>query len=242
MKNSEKPKLNWKQKILRDLGRVENLLPEAEFMQDDWPDWVQQMACEYAKTAFPRVNFAKLDDPTANEVGRIVGVKQAAASALDDIELTEKQAEALGRLLVTKWGEKAEEKFMEYLKLFAEGFLPAYERSIRRALASASKQTPREQAEFFKGYAQMVDERPDARATTTTRIYFVMVLHWRLFETLAESGKYSVRELHDLLCKIFGAHLVGDLKTTEKMCERKGLHFRRRGRPVRSDKSDIKAA
>jgi len=65
-----------------------------------------------------------------------------------------------------------------------------------------------------------------------------MMFNWRAFDALAKSGKYSVRQLHEFLCRTFGSHLVGDLKKTEKMCERKGLTFRRRGRPPLPEKSE----
>jgi hypothetical protein len=242
MGDSARKKLNWKQKIVRDLERVEHLFPEPDFMQGDWPEWARQMFAEVLKVAVPGVKFSNVDDPTANEAGRFVGVKQAAMREVEGLEMSEKQAEALERLLKKQWGEKVEEKFMEHMRFMEETFCPAYERAITKAITLASKQEPQEQAEFFKGYSQMVAERPDARASTMTRIYCVMVVNWRLFDALAKSGKYSVRQLHDLLCKIFGSHLVGDLKNTEKMCERKGLSFRHRGRPPLPEKSDIQPA
>lgn len=237
-----KLRLNWKQKIVRDLERVETLLPEPACVQGEWPEWTKQMATELAKTTIPKVNCGKLDDLTAMEVGRIVGVKQAAMSEVEEVGMTEKQEEALERLLKDRWGDKAEENFLEHIKLITEKFFPAYERAIRRSINSASKQPPQQQADFFRGYSEMVGERPDARSTTTTKIYFFMILYWREIDALAKSGRYSVRQLHDLLCGIFGAHLVGDRKNIEKMCERKGLHFRGRGRPCLPEKSDIKAA
>jgi hypothetical protein len=235
-------KLNWKQKILRDLERVEKLQPELTCIVDDWPEWARQMAVEFCKTAIPRVNFGKWDDLTANEVGRCVGVKQAAIAQSEHIEMTAKQEEAVERLLISVWGEKTEEKMMEQIKFYEEKFFPAYERAVRRALAAASRQTPREQADFFKGFSQMVGENPDARANSSTRIYFFMILFWRQIEAAANSGRFSVSQLHTVLCQVFGSHIVGDKKRIEKMCERKGLHFRKRGRPVVPDKSDTKAA
>lgn len=227
---------------MRDLGRVEKLWPEPLFLQDDLPEWTVQMAVEFMKAAVPGVKLSNLEDPTANELGRFVGVKKASMRELEGIELTDKQWEDLERLLIKKWGEKAEEKFVEHLRFVAETFCPAYERAITTAITLASKQASKEQAEFFKGYSEVVAESPDARADTTIRIYWIMVLNWRLFEFLRQSGKYSVRQLHELLCQIFGSHLVGDLKKTEKMCERKGLSFRRRGRPRLPEKSDTKPA
>jgi hypothetical protein len=199
------------------------------------------MAMEFGKAMFPRVDLNKWDDLTAVEVGRVVGAKQAALSEMETREMTEKEAEALERLLTKQWGDKAEEKFLEQIAFAEEQWVPAYKRAVTRVFTSARKQTPREQADFFKGYADTVWEMPDARSTTTTKIYMFMVLYWREFEALAKSGRFSVRHLHDLLCKLFGSHLVGDRKNIEKMCERKGLHFRGRGRPGLPEKSDTKA-
>jgi hypothetical protein len=115
-KQQKKP-LNWKQKILRDLAHVENLLPEPDFIQDDWPEWARQMGIEIMRAIIPGVGSTILEDPSAHEVGRFVDAKEAAIIYAETVELTEKELEALEKLLVKKWGEKAEEKFMELLEL-----------------------------------------------------------------------------------------------------------------------------
>jgi hypothetical protein len=239
---SKRKKLNWKQKVVRDLERVEHLLPEPDFMQGDWPEWANQMFGEVLKTAVPGLKFSNIDDPTADELGRFVGAKQAAIREVEEKELSEKEESLIEEFFKKQWGEKAEEKFMERLEFYERTFRPAYQRAISHALALASKQTPQEQAAFFRGYARLVEEGPDERADTTTKIYFIMSVNWRLFDSLAKSGTFSVRQLHEFLCKVFGSHLVGDLKKTEKMCERKGLSFRKRGRPPAPPKSDIPPA
>lgn len=238
---TKRKKVGWKEKVLRNLEKVEDLLPEVDCMQGKWPDWVQQMAVEVARVAVPGVKLGK-EDLTANELGRLIGTKAAAIREVETLDMNEKQAEALERLLTAQWGEEAEEKFMAYLKLVEGKLCPAYERSIRSALAIASKQTPKEQAEFFKGYSSMIGENPDARQNSSTQIYFFMILYWKAIEAARQSGRYSVSQLHAVLCQIYGAHLVGDKKRIEKMCERKGLHFRKPGRPALPEKSDTKAA
>ena len=241
-KSRGRKKLNWRQKIMRDLERVERLLPEENFMQGDWPEWVRQMFAEVLKATVPRANWCSPEEPTAGEVGRFVGVKAASMGELEGFELSEKQEAVLERLLEKQWDKKMQRKFLRYVKTWVEKFYPAYKGALSRAILLASKQPLQEQAEFFKSYAQMVGMRPDMRADTTTRIYYLMVVNWREFERLRESGKYSTRQLHEWLCRIFGSHLVGDLKKTEKMCQRKGLSFRRPGRPSLTENSDIKPA
>lgn len=239
---SHKAKLNWKQRIVRDLERVEKLLPEPAFMQGDWPEWTRLMAMELTKAAFPGVSLGNWENLSAIEVGRLVGGKQACLAELEKYELSEKEEAAVEEVLRKKWGDKAEERFMEELTFYEEKFTPAYRGAIRKAINLACAQPEHEQAAFFKGYADTVGQSPNLRMNTLMKTYFLMVLRWRDFEWLAQSGRYSARQLHDLLCKLFGAHLVGDLKTTEKMCERKGLHFRKRGRPALPGKSDSEAA
>src|SRR5258708_2732444 len=119
-------KLNWKQKIVRELERVENLLPQPQFMQDDWPEWTKQMARELFNTVVPGMKCGNPNDPTANELGRLVAVKRASMRDVEEWEPTDKEWEAFEKLLERQWGEKAEEKFMEQLEFMEKTFFPAY--------------------------------------------------------------------------------------------------------------------
>ena len=57
-------------------------------------------------------------------------------------------------------------------------------------------------------------------------IYVFMLIFWKAIDRLN-----SVRDLHELLVKVFGAGRIGDQKRIEKICQRIGLSFRKAGRP-----------
>ena len=56
-----------------------------------------------------------------------------------------------------------------------------------------------------------------------------MLVHWRIIARLN-----SVPHLHQVLVKVFDRR-AGDLKRTEKMCQRIELSYRKPGRPKKSE-------
>jgi len=47
----------WVQAILDRFEAVENVLPDATWLQGDWPYWVQRVAQEIAKASYPSAHF-----------------------------------------------------------------------------------------------------------------------------------------------------------------------------------------
>jgi hypothetical protein len=64
----------------------------------------------------------------------------------------------------------------------------------------------------------------------TFEIYVFMLIFWQAIDRLD-----SVRQLHELLVKVFGATRIGDQKRIEKICQRIGLSFRKVGRPKKKN-------
>jgi hypothetical protein len=120
--------------------------------------------------------------------------------------------------------EEAEEHLKEYH--------PVVLRAARRCMTIALRQPLKDAKEFIGGLWKALEKGSiDARgsligATTATEFYWVLL--W-----IGPRLQYQVRSmnhLHQLCRNWFGAR-AGDLKTTEKRCQRIDLHFRNRGRP-----------
>jgi hypothetical protein len=195
--------------------------PEPDFITGELPEWVQRLSREVVRTLFPEAKFEVSPEWTARELGAVIGHQLAFCHALSD----------LPKLPVSrsfrKLDKKVRVKTMKQIKRFAKCRTLAVERS----LALASRQSYAEAAEFFTAFTRALNRKPsDAAASnfhrTNTKVYWMMLVGWRSVERLR-----SVRELQQGLCKYLEPHVVGDIKRIEKMCQRLGLHFGRRGRP-----------
>ena len=85
--------------------------------------------------------------------------------------------------------------------------------------------------DFLLGFSDAFSRKPRTfklgnTGNTTAEIYVFMLSFWQAIENLD-----SVRQLHEVLVKVFGASRIGEQKRIEKICQRMGLIFRKRGRP-----------
>jgi hypothetical protein len=100
---------------------------------------------------------------------------------------------------------------------------------MKFALKLAIEQEYRPCSKFFAAFGRAIEWRVSSIGDierTNTRIYMLLLVAWESVENLG-----SVRALHMALCRVFGNHMVGQLKRVEKMCQRLGLSFGPRGRP-----------
>ena len=86
------------------------------------------------------------------------------------------------------------------------------------ALRSAADQTYEDMTEFLLAFSKGFASKPKTLSIAnignpTFEIYVFMLMYWRIVGALK-----SVRELHDVLVKVFGAHRIGELKRIEKIC------------------------
>lgn len=81
----------------------------------------------------------------------------------------------------------------------------------------------RGQADGIQGYGPGT---PGDRTDLSTDILFLLGMFWRVVVRFR-----SVTDLHLWLTRLLGPQKVGDKKRVEKICERVGLSFRKRGRP-----------
>lgn len=115
-------------------------------------------------------------------------------------------------------------------KLHSEWYM-ALRRLAKRALVSCVDQSYPDMRDFLSAYSAAFARKPtsfgyDSFGSSAFEIYLYMVWHWQAIANLN-----SVRELHDLLLKQLGPQRAGELKRTEKICQRIGLHYRKAGRP-----------
>jgi hypothetical protein len=126
------------------------------------------------------------------------------------------------------------QKGEEYLIKLTDKWYPALRRLAKRALCSCVDQPYDDMKEFLLAYAGAFAQKPSGPGSgnfgnTAFEIYNFMLLYWRIVERLD-----SVHHLHEVLVKVFGPYRSGDLKRTEKICQRIGLHYRKAGRPKKS--------
>jgi hypothetical protein len=125
--------------------------------------------------------------------------------------------------LLTRWGTD---------------WFPRFEEVLHRAFKEALEQECYEEAvSFFQGFAKGIS-KPGLRSgtaalsTTATVIYQKLYFHWREVEQLQ-----SVPELRTFLIRNgLSEPVLGEPERLEKLCERMGLSFRKRGRPRKTRK------
>jgi hypothetical protein len=119
----------------------------------------------------------------------------------------------------------------EFLRKLADEWYPALRRLAKRALCSCVDQPYDDMKDFLLAYSSAFAQKPEGRGlgslgNSAIEIYNFMLVYWRVVERLE-----SVRHLHEVLVKVFGPYRTGDLKRTEKICQRIDLHYRKPGRP-----------
>jgi len=216
----------WVQAILDRFGAVENVLPEATWLQGDWPHWVQRVAQEIAKASYPSAHLKVGKKWEVGEVAAIIGQEIAYFDSwtewMETTNITEKQWTELKKL----FGGDFEERAMEYAGKLTEEYVSAFSDALKFSVSLAYEQEYVAMKQFFRAFSKALERRPTSVGdvgSTATRLYWVLLISWRHVE---EFG--SIRELHRRLCRclFLGPHVVGSLKRLEKICERVGLSYR----------------
>jgi len=123
------------------------------------------------------------------------------------------------------------EKGADILIKLTDDWYPALRRLAKRALCSCMDQPYDDMKEFLLAYSAAFAQKPtgpglSSFGSSAIEIYNFMLFYWRIIDRLK-----SVHHLHEVLVKVFGPYRTGDLKRTEKICQRIGLHYRKPGRP-----------
>jgi len=208
------------------------------------PKWVLKVLGELIQQGMPMIQIRKPKQLTPKEVGRCLG--QICANVYAIGESMSNNAEDLEKnLRIVKWMQENQQmptvqtalKAMEFAGqsvLDLASSLNRIETTMTDSFKAALDQPSRvEAADFFRGFADgiakpgMIHKPSLAGATTATPIYGKLLVHREEIKRLN-----SVRELREfLLERGLSEQVLGDPKRLEKICERIGLGFRKRGRP-----------
>lgn len=220
----------WIRRLADELVKLEAALPTPNLLPDTGcPTWVDNLEREFRQAMFPVAKLKKGLVLTPQRLGGIIGhqcasgvwmmewleAKLEEAPTEADLELTDEQI-AQGKEFITK--------------LYDEWYA-ALRRLAKRALASCVDQNYPDMRDFLSAYSAAFARKPisfgsSSFGNTAFAVYIFLLWHWRIITELN-----SVRELHDILVRQIGLQRAGELKRTEKICQRIGLHFRKPGRP-----------
>jgi len=218
----------WLNRLIEELEKVDAAMPVKNLLpENDGPAWVQKLEGEVAKALLPAARLKNEPTRTPRLMGAILGHQCSSA-----VWMMEWLAAASVKHRPTSVGRPSTEQIKEGKRIvvgLTEEWFEGLRNLAKLALSSCVDLSYADMKEFLLAYAAGFAQKPDTVGDighSAFRIYFFMLFQWRLVERLN-----SVRELHELLIKIFGANQVGELKRIEKICQRIGLHYRKPGRP-----------
>ena len=226
----EEHRAKWLKRLAAELDKVEALMV-LKILPDgvDHPSWVLKVEREFSLVMLPA---AKLKDPdfkiTPKRMGALLGHMCEMAVWMKDWMLSEHEIPETpaGKPITDEEWQKGEEILDSQVKWYN-----AMRRLAKLALCSCVDQTYEDMTDFLLGFADGFSRKPKSfqpgnLGNPTFEIYLFMLMFWRMIEQMD-----SVRQLHEILVKMFGANRVGDQKRIEKICQRIGLSFRKPGRP-----------
>ena len=223
----EKPG-NWMNWLVDEFLKLEALVPVEILPEGDYPQWVKNVERRFLAGVMPTVKIDQGLEKTPKTLGTFLG--QQCANAVWLMELFGQQVLVQEQRKHEPLTQTQMEKGQQLAESLVERWYPGMRQLAKNALCSSVDQTYREMSEFLLGFAMGYASKPTSlglggMGDANFEIYVFMLLFWRTVERLK-----SVRELHDILTKVFGRR-AGDLKRVEKICQRIELTFRRPGRP-----------
>ena len=224
-----KHRQDWLRRLVDEYIKLESSMPVENFLPDlGCPKWVENIEREVGATMFPVAKLKQEFKLTPRSLGAVIGHQCAIAVWM--MEWMEEQIENPQTVDDSKLAPEELKKGQEFFDKLTGHFYPALRRLAKRALASCVDQAYGDMKEFLVAYASAFAQKPIGRVgnigNSTFEIYNFMLMYWRIIERLN-----SVHHLHEVLVKVFGPYRVGQLKRTEKICQRIGLTYRKPGRP-----------
>ncbi len=228
--DTAKRRQDWLKRLASEYIKLETKMPVTNFLPDECcPKWVENIEREVGATMFPVAKLKEELKLTPRRLAAIIGHQCAIAVWLMEwVENLLEKPQPVGNAKLTPEQIKQGE---EFLIMLVDGWYPALRRLAKRALCSCIDQPYDVMKDFLLAYADAFAQKPTGRGlgsfgSSAIEIYHFMLFHWRIVERLN-----SVHHLHEVLVKVFGPYRTGDLKRTEKICQRIGLHYRKPGRP-----------
>ena len=225
----------WLKGLAEEYIKLESAMPVLNFLPDtDCPVWVKTLEREIGSAIFPTAKLKEGTDLTPRRFAAIIG-HQCAVTVwlLEWFNGLMKKPESIDDSKLTLTPEEIEKGAAALKKLLGE-WIPALWQLAKTALSSCVDQSFEDMNQFLQGFSTAFAQKPTGQGcgsfgNSAFEIYHFMLMHWRVVD-----GLESVRHLHDFLVKVFGPHRVGELKRTEKICQRIGLSFRTPGRPSKT--------
>lgn len=237
----------WVLETLRELDAAEGIQTVLSF--DDAPKWTQRMCAHLVETMAPLAFKSRSGVTGPRFLGTMIGHQQRNLELIEHIpELLELAAphfekvwriidaakQRQGKTAYAKWMAWNEDVEKSVTTFFRQvDTVCAQKARIMESVPGRMRNAPLdEQAEYHAGLgASLAIELADdngavLHAGSATTVYCLMTAHWRTVTRLR-----SVAELYMWLCRVAGRPVVGDLDRVKKICQRHGIHFRRRGRP-----------
>ena len=219
----------WLERLGNELIKLEPLMPSRLLPEEEGcPEWAERVEREVGAVMFPQARPKEGPGLTPQRMGALLGHECAQAVWL--MEWFEAQASVVQNVAAA-----APEEGLARAEAASESIIgkwyPAMRRLAKFALCSSVDQGFEDMSEFLLAFAKAFASKPKSfkvgeMGNPTFEIYVFMLIYWRVINSLK-----SVRELHELLIRVFGVHRVGELKRVEKICQRMGLHYRKPGRP-----------
>jgi hypothetical protein len=235
--NLAKKQKRWLRKLADEFIKLESSMPVENLLPDTGlPKWVENLEREVGATMHPVAKLKEELKLTPKRFGAILG--HQCAIAVWQMEWIAKELQKppveVGDYKLTPEQLKVGEEFLSKL---CDQWYPALRKLAKRALSSCVDQPYEDMKEFLLAYASAFEQKPSGSVSnighSAFQIYNFMLFNWRMVDRLN-----SVHHLHEVLVKIFGPYRVGDLKRTEKICQRIGLSYRKAGRPKKQNNSD----
>ncbi len=220
----------WLSRLAEGYIKLESCMPKINFVpHETCPKWVESVEREVGASMFPAAKLKEGFKLTAWRLAAIIGHQCAISVWFMEWLIQElKKPHFLDKTKVTPDQlQKAE----EMCNKMANDWYPALRRFAKRALCSCVDQPYEDTKEFLLSYASAFAQKPcGPRASnmgnSAFEIHCFMLIHWQFVERLN-----SAHDLHQVLVKVFGPYRTGNLKRTEKICQRIDLHYRKPGRP-----------
>lgn len=220
----------WLRRLADEFSKLESAMPIKNVLPEtEGPPWVQNLEREIRQAMFPEAKLKKGLVLTPQRLGGIIGHQCAIGVWM--MEWLAGQLEQAAAEANPEITEAEIKEGQEFIATLHDGWYAALRRLAKRALTSCVDQTYPDMRDFISAYSAAFARKPtsfsyDSFGSSAFEVYIFMLWHWRAIEQLS-----SVRELHQSLVKHLGPQRAGELKRTEKICQRIGLHYRKAGRP-----------
>lgn len=226
-----KNRQEWLRWLADEYIKLEASMPMKEnFLPDEGcPKWVENIEREMGATMFPVAKLKEELKLTTRRIAAIIGHQCAIGVWL--MEWLETELKKPQQVDASKLTPEQIKKGEDILSKITNEWYPALRELAKKALCSCVDQPYDDMKEFLLAFSAAFAQKPigpglGSFGSSAIEIYNFMLFYWRIVDRLN-----SVHHLHEVLVKVFGPYRTGDLKRTEKICQRIGLHYRKPGRP-----------